>query len=499
MSSDSVVVLMGDMLFPDLSALPPDAPILMAEDEGLATTMRHHQHKLVLFFASMRRYAEALQASGREVHYRRIGEGPAIPMPERIARFAREHGATAVHTFEPNDASFRDALAESAHTDGIALHLADSPSFLTSKADWMRYRRTAKRLHMADFYRWQRRRLNLLVEPDGSPVGGKWSFDEDNRKPLPKSYEAPPFAHFSADAIVRDVIAEVKSGFATHPGDAETFFWPTSRAEALQALDLFLDSRFDDFGPYEDAISRKFSVLNHSMVSPLINLGLITPQDVVEGAMRRHRERPVPQNSLEGFIRQVIGWREFVKGVDREYEVNHAHRTNALGHTRKLEACWWTGETGLPPLDAVIRGSRHMGWRHHIERLMIVGSAMLMAGVDPDEAYRWFMEMFIDSAEWVMRPNVYGMSQFADGALFATKPYISGSSYVLKMSDWPKGEWCDVWDGLYWGFLERHRERFAQHPRMAMPIAALGKLDPMRKARVLAGAEGWIARVTREA
>jgi deoxyribodipyrimidine photolyase-related protein len=348
---------------------------------------------------------------------------------------------------------------------------------------------------MADFYRLQRQERQWLLEADGRPMGGQWSFDAENRRPMPKGRTGPPIPWIEPDATTQEVIQLAAAAFPSHPGRAEDFRWPVDRSGALAWLEDFILQRLPDFGAYEDALSAEEDTLWHSLLSPLINLGLILPGEAVDAAIRALDEGWAPLNSVEGFVRQIGGWREFVRRIDMEYRAAGL-RFQGRGEGRRLADCWREGGTGLPPLDAVAGRCQRLGWAHHIERLMVAGSLLMMVEADIDEAYRWFMEMFIDSAEWVMRPNVYGMSLFADGGLLATKPYISGSAYILKMSDYPKGAWCEVWDGLYWRFVHRHRAIFEANPRSRMVLGSLERMEAGRRERIFAAAEEFIERTT---
>lgn len=484
--ADRAVLLMGDMLFADLSALPIEAPVFMREDIGLCTRTRHHKKKIVLFLAAMRHFAQGL---GDRVHYESLSEGD---FSASLARFLSERGIRELHTFEPNDRFFARQLAETC--GGVRLVLHDSPGFLTSGADWTSWRAAGRRLHMADFYRWQRRRLGVLIEGEG-PAGGKWSFDSENRERVPRHLVPPAVWPEEPDAITREVMALVEERFPDHPGSALGFGYAVTHEAARERLSEFVETRLPLFGPYEDAISLEHTWLWHSVLTPYLNCGLLTPREVVRAVLARYDRGDVEIRSVEGFIRQVIGWREFIRGIDREYESAPANR-NPFGHARRLGEAWWNAQTGLPPLDGAIRRALDYGWCHHIERLMVIGAAMLMAEIQPEETYRWFMEMFVDSADWVMGPNVYGMSQFADGGLFATKPYLSGSAYLLRMSDYPRGPWCEVWDGLYWRFVAKHREFFASNPRTKPMVLGLDGLEPARRDRIVRAAEGWIEQVT---
>ncbi len=487
----TVGLVLGDMLFDRLPGLNAAEAIFMSEDLGLATRVRHHQQKIVLFFSAMRHFRNALVAQGREVRYFELRDDSGSLL-DRLGGLK----PSKVITYEIADQFFRKDLLAWGQAHGVEIEFVPNPMFLTASADWQAYRKRAKRLLMRDFYLQQRKRLGILLEPDGSPVGGKWSFDEDNRRALPKSVLPPAVWRPLPDAITQEVIALVKQEFAAHPGDATEFAYPVTHAEAANWLDTFLVERLSRFGEYEDALSLRSDFVFHGVLTPMLNNGLLTPAQIVKRTLEFHAETPVPINSLEGFLRQIIGWREFIRGMADEYPPIGEGTMNGLGHTRKLGEAWWTGTTGLLPLDHAINKANRYGWCHHIERLMVLGSAMLMCEVEPAESYCWFMEMFVDSAEWVMGPNVLGMSQFADGGLFATKPYLSGSSYLRKMGDYPAGEWCDTWDGLYWRFVDRHRELFAANPRMSVMVGSLDKLDPVRKNRIFACAEAFIDRVT---
>ncbi|MEO1201851.1 MAG: cryptochrome/photolyase family protein, partial [Pseudomonadota bacterium] len=355
-----------------------------------------------------------------------------------------------------------------------------------------------KRLRMAEFYKLVRKRFDILLEDDESPVGGQWSFDEDNRRKLPAKMEPPPIAPAEWTAHTDDVVAIVEQRFDQHPGDARDFWWPTTRSAAQAWLERFVEERLTLFGPYEDAISTRSDTVYHSALTPALNLGLLTPRQVVDAALDKADQEDIPLQSLEGFIRQVIGWREFVRGVYRCHGERQS-KSNFFGHDRRLTSAWYDGTTGLPPLDDTIGTANRLGWTHHIPRLMVVGNLMTLCEIHPQDAHRWFMEMYVDSSEWVMGPNVYGMGIFSDGGVFATKPYICGSNYLRKMSDYKKGDWCDTVDGLYWRFIGRHRDFFAGNPRLALMPRALDRLSSERRDTIFAAAETFLDRYTGEA
>lgn len=476
-----LAVILGDQLFEGLPGMPSDCPVFMREDFGLATRYRHHQQKLVLFFSAMRHFARSCE---REVIYQPYGSD-SLGYFEALTRVCETRGVTRVWFYPPNDQASFD-LSDFPLEAKI---VPSNPMFLTPPQEWQRYLDSTTRLQMSDFYVGQRKRLGILVTEDGKPLGGKWSFDAENRKKLPVGMVPPPVDWAKPDAITEEVIKLVAREFPDHPGDAREFRYAVTHEDAKARLDQFLDRQLPLFGDYEDAISRRERTLYHSVLTPYLNCGLLTPRQVVDSTLQRE----APLNSKEGFLRQIIGWREFMFGMSQEY----AEIPNYFGHQRRMNSTWYDGTTGLPPVDEAIDRAKRHAYCHHIERLMVLGSVMMMSEIHPEDVYRWFMEMFIDSAEWVMKPNVLGMSQYADGGMFTTKPYLSGSAYILKMSDWGRGDWCDVWDGLYWRFILKNAETFAKNQRMSMMVRSAHQLAPDRKERIFRAAEEFIGRVSR--
>ena len=315
------------------------------------------------------------------------------------------------------------------------------------------------------------------MNDDTTPIGGKWSFDSENRNKYPRNKEAPKVTFPEESAYWTEAIGYVHKYFAGNPGMLNGHrYFPIDHREAEDWLKQFLIFRFHEFGTYEDAIVDKELILNHSLLSPLINVGLITPKYILQAALNYANKNDIPINSTEGFVRQIIGWREFIRGM---YEINgsFSRTRNYWNFKRKIPKSFYTGDTGIQPVDEVIKRVLETGYCHHIERLMILGNFMILCEFNPDEVYRWFMELFIDAYDWVMVPNVYGMSQFADGGSFATKPYISGSNYIKKMSNFPKGDWQEIWDGLFWRFLNLHRDTFSKNPRMSMLLKTLDRMS----------------------
>ena len=334
-----------------------------------------------------------------------------------------------------------------------------------------------KKFFQTSFYKLQRKKMNILMIGD-DPKGGKWTYDDENRKKYPKA-KIPPAINYPTEdkRYFDDAKKYVESYFNENFGKLDSeIYYPTDFVSAKNWLKSFLDERFAEFGDYEDAIVQKEAVLNHSLLSPLINCGLLTPWYAVNEINKYAIERNIPINSFEGIIRQIIGWREFIRGV--YIAKGSVERTkNYWNFTKNMPIAFYNASTGIKPVDDCITKVNENAYLHHIERLMIVGNFMFLCEINPDEIYKWFMEFFIDSYDWVMVPNVYGMSQFADGGLMSTKPYISSSNYIMKMSDYKKGEWQKIWDGLYWRFIYKNQPFFKSNPRLSMMVRTLNKMD----------------------
>lgn len=478
--SSSLALVFPHQLFLDHPALAEGRPILLVEEPLLfGTDTQHpkdfHAKKLMLHRASMKRWAEGKE----KLTYLELPEEPG-----RTDLLIDENLPDGVETLvcvDPVDHLITRRLKRLAKKKKLDLQLLPSPMFLTPD-DWMNEVMDGmKKPFMKTFYEAQRKRMNILLESDESPVGGKWSFDDENRKKLPKKQPVPePYSSTPHDevAAAREWVGQ---RFPEALGSRENFPYPSSRREALNAMKLFFEERFELFGPYEDAISTKVRVMFHSVLTPALNIGLLTPAEVVEGALEAAgNNSDIPLNSLEGFIRQIIGWREFMRIIYLRHGTME-RKENFWGFTRKMPDCFYDDTTGIDPVDHAIHAILEDGYAHHIERLMVLGNFMLLCRIRPDDVYTWFMEMFIDAYDWVMVPNVYGMSQFADGGVFSTKPYLSGSNYIRKMSDFSKGDWCDTWDGLYWTFIEDHRDFFSSQYRLSMMTRMFDKMGDDKK------------------
>lgn len=483
-------------LFAEHPALEAGRRVFVLEDPLFFGTdseqpLRLHAKKLMLHRASMRRFAVGLEDL-YEVTYVELPEG-AFRSDELLERILPKE-VTRVVCVDPTDYLLERRLRRFCEKRGIDLELVESPMFVTPD-EWMEETMDGmKKPFMKTFYEGQRKRMDVLMD-DGKPEGGKYSFDADNRKKLPKGVAVPEAYGPPVHEEVKEAEAWVWDRFPKALGKTHGFQYGICREDAFEALELFLKERFGLFGDYEDAISMSHRVAFHSVLTPYLNIGLITPQEVVGRALEFAGEsEAIPLNSLEGFVRQIIGWREFMRIIYLRHGVME-RKENFWGFTRKMPQSFYDGTTGVEPIDHVIQVLHEDGYCHHIERLMVLGNFMMLCRIDPDEVYRWFMEFFIDAYDWVMVPNVYGMSQFADGGIFATKPYLSGSNYIRKMSDFKKGEWCEVWDGLFWIFVEDHKEFFLKNYRMAQMARLHDRMDEEKRALHRRNAEGFLARL----
>jgi deoxyribodipyrimidine photolyase-related protein len=328
---------------------------------------------------------------------------------------------------------------------------------------------------MAKFYEAQRKRMGILLDEEGRPSGGKWSYDEENRKKLPKKVAVPGIESGADNEFVGEALDYIKSLNLNTWGEETEFIFPISHQSAEQWLQKFLEQRFSDFGTYEDALSVRGPFLFHSVLTPMLNIGLLDPAEVVQSALDFGERKGVALNNVEGFVRQVIGWREYMKLMYQRHGVE-MRNGNFWGFENEIPKGMYTGDTGILPVDLAVKNLHKHGYTHHIDRLMVLGNFCMLMRIKPDAVYQWFMDVFIDSYDWVMVPNVYGMSQFSDGGLLVTKPYISGSNYIRKMSDYPAGTWTEAWDSLFWTFVEDHREFFAKQYRMKMMLSHINKM-----------------------
>ena len=451
-----------------------------------------HKRKLAYHRATMKQYEFYLQAKGFTVLY--IDAKDERSDIRTLIQSLSMSNPPIIHYIDPTDNWLEKRLKSSAKEIHVSLEKHPSPLFLNETDDFAPFS-TRKKLFQTEFYKAQRIQRNFLMEADGGPKGGKWSFDEDNRKRYPKGLKPPEVDAPMKSSFDEEAFAYVEKHFSANPGSlSDSWNYPSSFDESKRFLNAFFETRFAQFGTYEDAILKKELVLNHSVISPMLNIGLLTPQFVVDEAIRYAAEHDVPMNSLEGFIRQIVGWREFIRMV-YELKGSEERTRNYWGFTRKIPASFWQGNTGIQPIDETIKKVLETGYCHHIERLMVLGNFMLLCEFDPDEVYRWFMELFIDAYDWVMVPNVYGMSLFADGGIMSTKPYISGSNYLKKMSDYSTENWGEIWDSLFWNFISKNQEFFRKNPRLSMMLITWNKMTEQQKELHLVRAQNFLEKL----
>ena len=487
-------VILGNQLFPISQInVSKDVPIFMAEDNGLCSYIKHHKSKIALFFSAMRSYRDQLKNNSYKVIYYDANNNFSTSYFDKLLDIVKSNKIEKIEIYEIEDKPFERDFLEFCKTNNIEITFLPSPMFIDSRGSFKHFLGDKKFHLQANYYKQMRKKKKLLLE-DNKPIGGRWSFDEDNRKKLPSGYEIPKLPIIKPYKEFSEISNVININFSNHPGELHSWM-PHSYEQIVEWLEIFFKERFNEFGHYEDAIDKDEHFINHSVLSSSLNLGLITPKEVIDKSIDYAEKNDIPLNSLEGFIRQIIGWREFIRGIYQNYG-DQMVKSNYWNHKNKLTAAWYDGSTGIEPLDEAIKGAIKYGYTHHINRLMILSNIMNLCNIDPNEIYKWFMEMFIDSSDWVMVPNVYGMGTFADGGIFATKPYICGSSYILRMSNFKKGDWCDIVDGLYWKFIEEKKDFFITNPRLSLMIRALEKLDPDRKKHIFECANNFINKAT---
>lgn len=487
------LLILGNQLFErkHLPFSPGEGLVFMREDMALCTHFRYHKQKIAFFLLAMRKYAQELRSQGYEVHYEDLQtQKERHTYSEAFAAFLKKEKISEIHLFEIEDKFFEKEISLQLQDLKVEVVTHQSPLFLNSREDFKNYLSRHKKPFMKVFYEEQRKKWKVLLDSKGQPLGGQWSFDQDNRKKLPASYRAPEISFAAFTGPEREILNWVNKTFPDHPGDALDMWLPTHRQGARQWLAEFLEKRFHDFGPYEDALSSEYPFVNHSVLTTFLNVGLLTPREVLGAALRWRQSAQTSLASTEGFVRQVMGWREFVRGIYQNFSEVQDEK-NFFCHERHLKNLWYTGGTGIPPLDDVIEKTLRYGYAHHIERLMVVGSLMLLLEICPSEAHRWFMEMFIDSSDWVMGPNVYGMALFSDGGIFATKPYFCGSNYYRKMGSYKTGDWQAGVDGLYWSFIDKNRNFFLKNPRLSMAVRTYDKMPEVKRRSHLEQAQLW--------
>ncbi len=499
-------VVLGDQLSPDLPTLADldraRDVVLMMEVAAEATYVRHHKQKLVLFLSAMRHFAAELAARGIRVDYVRLDD-PANSgsFDGEIARALARHRVDRIVVTEPGEWRIEQAMADWSARFGLPVEVRADARFYASRARFEKWARGRRGWRLEHFYREMRREHGVLMDGD-QPAGGAWNFDPENRKRLPADMATPPRRRFAPDAVTREVMALVEARFPDHFGTLATFGWPVTRAEALAALADFVDTALPRFGDYQDAMKAGAPFLFHSLLAPALNIGLLSPREACAAAEAAWRDGRAPINAVEGFVRQVLGWREYVRGVYWTLMPAYA-ASNALSAARPLPDFYWTGDTDMRCVAQAVAATRDHAYSHHIQRLMVTGNFALLAGIAPQEIERWYLAVYADAVEWVEMPNTLGMATFADGGRMASKPYAASGAYIDRMSDFCRGCAYDVkqktgpkacpFNRLYWAFLIRNRGMLEGNPRLTMPYRTLAGWSTERQAACLAEAEATIA------
>jgi len=504
----STIWILGDQLGESNAALrqasKKDDCLLFIESRKRGAHLKYHKIKLVMIYSAMRHFADEMESKGWAVDYHQLEN--TEDFESGLRKHLKKYSPDEVCMAEPNGLFETDAVQKLAKKLKFDLKLLETEQFLVRRSDFSDWAGGKKRLLMETHYRRMRESLGLLLDDKGEPVGGKWNYDVENRKGIkewrkdgePSSPRAPSHPK---DTITKEVISDVEKYFPEAPGNADDFWFAPHRDAARSWLGKFIDQRLCSFGEYEDLMVEGDSTLFHSALTPMLNTGLLTPNECVDAAIEAYQSGDAPLAGVEGFVRQIIGWREFINGIYWLKMPDYAE-SNALGAERKLPDFFYTGETEMNCLRQVIRQVIDTAYNHHIQRLMILGNFMTLAGIRPQEGLRWFLEMYADAFDWVMMANVIGMALHADGGFMATKPYVSSSSYISKMSNYCDGcrykpsvktgpDACPF-NYLYWDFYDRHTKRFDSNPRTAMMVKSWVKRKPESKKEVLESAEKFL-------
>lgn len=486
----SVLLLYPHQLYPVHDLPKVDAVVIVEEPLYFGMDQEHpmrlHKQKLILHRASMRRYVEeVLWPAEYKTEYIDLDV-----FMESGDVFAHVGKAEQVYVIDPTDHVLSNRLlqARRERPDLPSITFLPNPSFYLKEQEVHEYFSTRHRHPFEEFYQWQRERFNVLLDEDYKPTGGEWIHTQKPQK-LPNDVKVPSFAVFGDNKYVTDAVAWVNEHFPNNPGSTD-FIWPTNHAEAELWLEDFLSNRLNNFGLYHDAIDPNSPWLFHSLLSSSLNIGLLKPQEVVRAAVQRYQKGGVSLANVEMFIRQILGWREYMRGyyLHRRESLQLA---NTFAHHRKLTSSWFSGTTGLPPLDGLIKKVHHHGYAHQAEGIMIAGNLMILSEIHPDQIHHWFRELLIDSMDWQVVPNVVGMHQL-DGKGFDNQPSIAPSNAILEVSHYTRGVWSDVWDGLFWRFVEKHQTLLSHNPRLRVMVQRLNRLDPDRKRVIQYRAEDFL-------
>jgi len=502
-----LIPILGDQLTPTLPALmqadPQNSVILMMEVMEEASYVPHHPKKIAFIFAAMRAYAAELRDAGWQVDYIKLDDMQnSGSFTGEVNRAISRHDASAIHITEAAEYRVMEAIKTWRDLFDLPVTIHPDDRFICSHDEFADWAEGRKSLRMEYFYREMRRKTGLLMTSDGKPEGDEWNYDSENRKPADNDLFMPVPQQFKPDASTREVLKLVAGKFSDNFGSLDNYWFGSTREHAQAALGSFIKQALPKFGDYQDAMLRGQSFLYHALISVYLNVGLLNPLDVCRRAEQAYENGDVPLNAAEGFIRQIIGWREYVRGIYWREMPGYEMR-NALGAHRDLPAFYWSGDTDMECLRQCITQTRDEAYAHHIQRLMVTGNFALLIGADPHQVHEWYLSVYADAFEWVELPNTLGMSQFGDGGLLASKPYASSGSYINKMSDYcgscrfkvnqKEGEDACPFNYLYWDFIARHENTFAKNPRMAMMVRSYAKFAEDKKTQIAADAKAFLA------
>jgi deoxyribodipyrimidine photolyase-related protein len=497
--------ILGDQLTPSLSSLrdadPDNDIILMCEVSEEADYVSHHKQKIAFVFSAMRHFAGELEAQGFNVRYTQLDDDAnAGSFGAELARAVDALDISKVVVTEPGEFRVLEAMQDWETELGIDVEIREDDRFICSHQEFANWTEGRKELRMEYFYREMRRKTGLLMEGD-DPIGGQWNFDKDNRKSLPKNIDLPAPYHPQSDDITKDVLDLVADRFASHFGTLEKFAIPVTRSQALRGLDRFITERLPLYGDYQDAMKQGEPTLFHALIAPALNAGLLLPMEICNRAEQAYHDGLAPLNAVEGFIRQIIGWREYVRGI-YWLKMPDYKQTNFLNAERDLPDFYWSADTDMNCIRQVVQETRDHAYAHHIQRLMVTGSFALLYGVEPAQINEWYLAVYADAYEWVQLPNTHGMVMFADGGLLGSKPYAASGSYINKMSDYCKdcafdpaiknGEKACPFNYLYWNFMIENQASLKGNRRMAMMYATLGKMAEDKREEIRADARAFI-------
>ena len=488
---ETINIILPNQLFEESVLLNSEYSHYLIEEYLFFKQYNFHKQKIYFHRCSMKNYFDYLESKQLKTFY--INSFEKKSDIRSFIDSINTEKIKKIVCLNPEDNYLERRIKESCKKKSLKFEFYDNPAFINSREELKGFFRTEKKkLFQTSFYKSERIRLKILLDENQNPLGGKWTYDDMNREKYPKNKQTPKIKVAKKTSNHEEASSYVLKYYKNNNGQInKEFIYPTNFTTAKKWIQEFLKNRFDEFGPYEDAILKEETIINHSLLSPLINSGLITPNYLIQSILEFYEKNNIRLNSCEGLIRQIIGWREFIRGVYVSKGVEERTK-NFWNFNREIPKSFYNATTGIEPVDDTINKINSFGYANHIERLMIIGNFMLLCEFHPDQVYRWFMELFIDSYDWVMVPNVYGMSQFADGGLMSTKPYISSSNYILKMSNYKKGYWCEIWDALFWNFMNNQRHFFSKNPRMRMLISSFDKMDANKRESHLLKADQFL-------